>query len=128
MHNVNLDAVCRSLLLAVCAGSALLVGCSQETADRAAKAVENVPAQVERGAERATAVIDDATITARVKTNLIAEPDLKGMAIDVDTAQNVVTLKGTVASDEVRKRAERVAKEVEGVKEVRNELLVNKAT
>ena len=128
MHNVNLDAVCRSLLLAFCAGSALLVGCSQETADRAAKAVENVPAQVERGAERATAVIDDATITAKVKTNLIAEPDLKGMAIDVDTAQNVVTLKGTVASDDVRKRAERVAKEVEGVKEVRNELLVNKAT
>ena len=127
MHNVNSDAVCRSLLLAFCANIALLIGCSQETADRAAKAVENVPAQVERGAERATAVIDDATITAKVKTNLIAEPDLKGMAIDVDTAQNIVTLKGTVASDDMSKRAERIAKEVEGVKEVRNELLV-KAT
>ena len=127
MYNVNRDAIRRSLLLAICASGAILLGCSQETADRAATAVQNAPAQVERGAERAAAVMDDATITAKVKTALIAEPDLKGMAIDVDTAQNVVTLNGTVASDDVRARAERIAKEVEGVKEVRNQLLV-KAT
>lgn len=127
MFNINRDTTRRSLLLAFCASSAILVGCSQETADRAAKAVENVPAQVERGTERAVAVMDDASITAKVKTALIAEPDLKGMAIDVDTAQNVVTLNGTVKSDVVRDRAERIAKEVEGVKEVRNQLLV-KAT
>lgn len=124
MYNVNRNAIRRSLLLAFCASGAVLLGCKQETADRAAKAIENVPAQVERGAERAAAVMDDATITAKVKTALIAEPDLKGMAIDVDTSQNVVTLKGTVATDAVRERAERIAKEVEGVREVRNELLV----
>lgn len=127
MWNVNRDVIRRSLLVALCAGGAFLAGCSQETADRAAKAVENIPGQVERGAERATAVMDDATITAKVKTALIAEPDLKGMAIDVDTAQNVVTLNGTVANDDARQRAERIAKQVEGVKEVRNQLLV-KAT
>lgn len=127
MWNINRTAVCSSLLLAFCA-SAVLSGCSQESADRTAKVVENAPARIEQGAERAVAVADDATITAKVKTALIAEPNLKGMAIDVDTAQNVVTLNGTVASDEVRERAERIAKEVEGVKEVRNQLLVNKAT
>ena len=58
---------------------------------------------------------------------LIAAPDLKGLAIDVDTVQNVVTLNGTVSSEDARSRAERVAKEVEGVQEVRNLLLVNKA-
>jgi hyperosmotically inducible protein len=124
MYNINRNATRSSLLLAFCASGAILVGCSQETADRAATAVENAPAQVERGAERAVTVMDDASITAKVKTALIAEPDLKGMAIDVDTAQNVVTLNGTVASDAVRERAERIAKEVEGVKEVRNQLLV----
>lgn len=127
MYKVNRDATGRSLLLAACAGAAILVGCSQEAADRAATAVENAPAQVERGAERAVAGMDDAAITAKVKTALIAEPDLKGMAIDVDTEQNVVTLNGAVASEAVRERAERIAKEVEGVKDVRNQLLV-KAT
>jgi osmotically-inducible protein OsmY len=117
---------CTSLLLAFSA-SAILVGCSQESADKAAKAVENVPGQIERGAERTAATVDDATITAKVKTALIAAPDLSGLAIDVDTVQNVVTLNGTVASDDARTRAERIAKEVEGVREVKNFLLVNKA-
>ena len=124
MNNVNRDATRRSLLLAVFASGAILVGCSQETADRAATAVEKVPGQVEQGTERAVTVMDDATITAKVKSAFIAEPDLSGMAIDVDTAQNVVTLNGTVASDAVRERAERIAKGIEGVKEVRNQLLV----
>ena len=119
-------ANCTSLL-PVIAASAILVGCSQESADKAAKAVENAPSQIERGAERAVAAVDDASITAKVKTALIAAPDLKGLAIDVDTVQNVVTLNGTVPSDDVRSRAERIAKEVEGVKEVKNFLLVHKA-
>lgn len=114
-------------LLPVIAASAILVGCSQETADTAAKAVESAPSQIERGAERAAAAVDDASITAKVKTALIAAPDLKGLAIDVDTVQNVVTLNGTVASDDARSRAERIAKEVEGVREVKNLLLVHKA-
>ena len=110
------------LLLALALSS--VAGCSQETADRAAKAVENAPSQMERQAERSVAVLDDVTVTSKVKAALIAEPNLSGFAIDVDTAQNVVTLTGTVRSDDARAAAERVAKQVEGVKEVRNNLLV----
>lgn len=105
-----------------------VAGCSQETADRAAKAVENAPGQMERQAERSVAVLDDVTVTSKVKAALIAEPNLSGFAIDVDTAQNVVTLTGTVQSDDARTAAERVAKQVEGVKEVRNNLTVSKAS
>lgn len=83
-----------------------------------------VPPAVEKRVEQAGAVIDDASITAKVKTALVAEPDLSGLAIDVDTSQNVVTLNGTVATDAARDQAERVAKGVEGVKEVKNNLLV----
>ena len=114
----------RRLAAGLTMGALLIAGCSQESADRAAKAVENVPAQVERQAERAAVVIDDATITSKVKTALIADPNLKGLSIDVDTQQNVVTLNGTVASDTARTDAERVAKQVEGVREVKNNLLV----
>ena len=53
---------------------------------------------------------------------LIAEPGLSGLAIDVDTSDNVVTLNGRVSSDDLRAQAERVARGVEGVEDVRNNL------
>jgi hyperosmotically inducible periplasmic protein len=84
----------------------------------------NVPPAVEQRAEQAGAVMDDASITAKVKTALIADPELSGLAIDVDTSANVVTLNGNVASDAARAQAERITKGVEGVKEVKNNLLV----
>lgn len=114
---------------AVCAIAlaAAVAGCSQESADRAAKAVEKLPAQAERQAERATAALDDASITAKVKSALISDASVKAYVIDVDTKQNVVTLSGTVASEDVSSQAEKLARGVEGVKEVRNQLLV-KAT
>ena len=38
--------------------------------------------------------IDDATITTRVKTSLLNDPDVGGLRIDVDTFKGVVTLSG----------------------------------
>ena len=121
-----LTQTCARKLLSVslAAGALVVAGCSQESADRAAKAVENAPAQVERQAERAAVVLDDASVTVKVKSALIADPNLKGLAIDVDTTQNVVTISGTVATEAARGDAERVAKQVEGVREVKNNLLV----
>ena len=104
-----------------------LAACSQESADRAANAVERAPAQVERQTERAAAVLDDATITAKVKSALIADPDAKAYAIDVDTQRNVVTLNGTVANEDASKRAEAIARRVDGVKDVKNNLLAKGA-
>jgi osmotically-inducible protein OsmY len=103
-----------------------LLACTGEHTPDAAKAVENVSEKTERSLERAAAAFDDATITAKVKTALLAEPQLKGLAIDVDTSQNVVSLSGTVASEQRRAEAERIARQVKGVKEVRNNLQVRK--
>jgi hypothetical protein len=68
--------------------------------------------------------VDDATVTTRVKSALIAEPDLKSLAINVDTTAGVVTLKGTANSQESRQKAEQVASSIEGVRTVKNELVV----
>ena len=107
--------------LAVALLSALATSaCNRENVD-----ASKVAAQAERQVERAGAIFDDGTITAKVKTALIAHDNLKGMSIDVDTAQNVVTLRGVVASDDLRREAERVARGIEGVKDVRNELTAN---
>ena len=105
---------------------AVTAACTRESREDAAKAVEKLPAQAERQLERAAGVLDDATITAKVKSALIAEPQLKGLAIDVDTSKNVVTLSGSVASEQARADAERIAKQVEGVAGVKNNLEVKK--
>ena len=104
-------------------GAFMLTGCDRETTPN----TRELAAQAERQIEKSGAVLDDATITARIKTALIAAPGVKGMAIDVDTAQNVVSLTGTVLSEAARKEAEDIARKTEGVKEVRNNLIVKPA-
>jgi hyperosmotically inducible protein len=66
--------------------------------------------------------IDDRLITGRVKEALIADPDTKARQIDVETFRGVVQLNGFVDSDTDRSKATTVARRVNGVKEVRNNL------
>lgn len=67
---------------------------------------------------------DDAALTATVKTKLAADPATPATSINVDTKQGVVTLSGTVESDAAKTKAESIAKGVEGVKSVTNNLTV----
>jgi len=66
----------------------------------------------------------DATLTAKVKSALAADVGLSTLKIDVDSAGNTVTLKGTVDSADKKQRAEEVARKVDGVATVRNQLAV----
>jgi len=66
----------------------------------------------------------DAAITARVKTALMADEQVKGLRIDVDTKDAQVTLKGALDTDEQVARAVEVARGVEGVRDVINRLTV----
>jgi len=66
----------------------------------------------------------DATLTTKVKTALAADVGLSTLKIDVDSAGSTVTLKGTVDSADKKQRAEEVARKVDGVATVRNQLQV----
>lgn len=66
----------------------------------------------------------DAAITARVKTALMADEQVKGLAIDVETKDAQVTLKGALDHKDQVTRAVEVAQAVEGVREVVNRLSV----
>ena len=68
--------------------------------------------------------IDDATITTRVKTALLNDPDVGGLRIDVDTFKGVVTLSGRVKSKDEEGRAVAVARKISGVTEVKSTLQV----
>lgn len=67
---------------------------------------------------------DDAMVTARVKKAIYDEPALKVSEISVTTENGLVSLEGSVKSRAERIKATQVARKVEGVKKVRNELKV----
>lgn len=67
---------------------------------------------------------DDASTTAAVKSRLLANRSTKGLKINVDTANDVVTLRGEVGSAEERDLAELIAKNTSDVVRVDNQLKV----
>jgi hyperosmotically inducible protein len=69
--------------------------------------------------------IDDATLTAKVKTALARDPSTSAFRIDVDTFRGEVQLNGFVDSADMKSSATRVAKSVNGVKSVSNNLKVS---
>lgn len=67
---------------------------------------------------------NDTWLWIKTRFDLAAADDLRDSTINVDVDNDVVTLSGTVASAAQKTRAEAVAKAVEGVKGVRNQLKV----
>lgn len=76
----------------------------------------------ERTAANAGRVVDDSVITGKVKAALVADPTTKAHQISVETFHGVVQLSGFVDSSEARSRARQVAQQVDGVKDVKNDL------
>jgi hyperosmotically inducible protein len=79
------------------------------------------------GLETAPAVrgaVIDAAITSDVKARLLADADVSGLKIDVDTRAGVVTLSGTVTSPVQKSRAVEVAGKADNVVRVEDNLLV----
>ncbi len=71
--------------------------------------------------------IDDAGITAAVKSKLASEKISTVTRIDVDTNRGVVALNGTVKTVTDRTRAEELARQVKGVRDVVNNLRIQPA-
>ena len=74
--------------------------------------------------ETAGQYLDDTVVTSRVKAAIFKEPNLKTLQINVETYQGIVQLSGFVDTMDSARRAGEVAKNVEGVKEVKNDLVV----
>lgn len=93
-------------------GIALSLGACMNTDDNA-------------GAKRNLATtIDDATITASVKSMLLADERTKGFDINVNTSKGVVTLRGGADSQAAKNAASEVARKADGVRSVSNQLIV----
>ena len=79
---------------------------------------------VTRGQQSAGTYIDDKTITAKVKTALLRDSTVKGSDVDVTTFNGAVQLSGFVESQTQKDRAGELARQVAGVQQVHNNLIV----
>jgi hyperosmotically inducible periplasmic protein len=62
-----------------------------------------------------------------IRADLLKDPDLSVLKIDVDAHHGVVVLNGLAENEAARERAGRIAQSVKGVREVRNFLVVKRA-
>jgi hyperosmotically inducible protein len=93
-----------------------------KTGDAVADGAKTVARKTKDGLSKTGEVMTDGWITSRVSARFVDEDLLKDSDINVDTAQHVVTLKGTVVSAAGRRKATSVAKGTEGVRRVVNQL------
>jgi osmotically-inducible protein OsmY len=68
--------------------------------------------------------IEDTWITTKIQSQYFLDPLVKGHEINVDTQRGVVTLTGTVATEELKKTAEQIARETDGTVRVMNQLKI----
>jgi osmotically-inducible protein OsmY len=76
--------------------------------------------------QKSGAYVDDSWITTKVKSELIANDDTKARNISVDTSHGVVTLSGTADDMEEVTNAVEIARGVDGVTSVTNQIRIEK--
>ena len=110
----------RALLVAAVLGSTALAGCVSTESEQSAGSAAT-------GKQTAGEVVDDGVVTAKIKAKLVDDPVTKAYQINVETFKGTVQLSGFVDSAEARSRAEQLAKDMDGVKAVKNSLQVRKS-
>jgi hyperosmotically inducible periplasmic protein len=79
---------------------------------------------VTRGQESTGNYVDDTAITTRVKAKFAEDPTVSAMAISVETMRGMVQLSGFAKSLDEKMTAERLARSVNGVTSVKNDIVV----
>ena len=79
---------------------------------------------VTRGQETTGAYIDDSVITTQVKSRMVENKDVDAAAISVETLNGTVMLSGFAKSATEKNTAESIARKVNGVKSVKNEIAI----
>lgn len=74
---------------------------------------------------RAAAGHDDASLQEKIDKAFAADPDISAAVIDATVVNGRVRLNGTVSSDAIKQRAERLAYQVKGVLGVDNKIVVS---
>ena len=69
--------------------------------------------------------VDDQVILASIKTKMLSDPDVSGLAINIDVSKGVVQLRGYVKTSAEIARAIEIAKHTDGVRRVESRLVLD---
>jgi osmotically-inducible protein OsmY len=94
------------------------------TKDKVSESTKRAAHKAEKAATEAGEMITDGWITSKVKTQLMAADGVHASAINVDTTDHVVTLRGHVRSEAERRKAVKLARETRGVDRVLDQLTI----
>ncbi|CAG0953412.1 Osmotically-inducible protein Y [Methylophilaceae bacterium] len=95
-----------------------------DAAEKASEKMDEAGKKMSEQAAETSAVLDDATITTKIKSAILAEPGINSLQISVETTGGEVTLSGTADSQENSDKAQQVASNISGVKQVKNQIVV----
>ena len=108
-----------------------LAACEKQNPGPAESAGKNIDRTMDQAgqkignaADKAGVAIDDTEITAKIKAAFMAGSGLKTLQISVDTVKGVVTLSGSVDTQQHSDTAKAMASAVSGVNSVKNELVI----
>lgn len=118
--------------------SVALAGCNKPDQEAAKNSADQTVAQVDQkarelgagvkdGARQMGDKVDDAVITASVKTEIAKDSELSALKINVDTSNGNVALRGTAPSLAAKEQATTLAGSVKGVASVDNQLSIEPA-
>lgn len=96
----------------------------QAARDQAKAIVDKTAATAGKAATKLEQAVDAGTLTAKIKSKMALDDLVKARTINVDTTGSVVTLTGTVESNQEHERAVRLARETAGVTSVVDKLQV----
>lgn len=97
---------------------------AKKVGEKTKDVAQDAAGKTKDAASKTKDVTADASITAAVKTKLLGDTAVRGLKIDVDTKDNVVTLTGTVRSAAEKAEAIRLARTTTGVKSVVDKLVI----
>jgi len=80
------------------------------------------------GRESTGQYVDDTAISTKVKAQFVRDPVVKASQVSVETMQGVVQLSGFVDTRQEAERAAQLARNVDGVRGVKNDIIVRRAS
>ena len=110
----------QTLMMALVAGLVAVAPLTAGAQDKMDKAVD----KTKEVAKDTKVAVTDSWLTSKTKIALFSDDRVKGSQVKVETKDGVVHLRGKVDSAEAKAAAESVAKGIDGVKSVKNDLQV----
>ena len=98
---------------------------AERTRERGAAITRKAAETTKVAAERTGEVLGEVALTAKIKSKMALDDSVKARTISVDTTGTVVTLAGTVESEQEHQRAVRLARETAGVTKVVDKIKVS---